>query len=201
MSNKPRQRLTVAERRAQLIAVGSAHFADRPYDDVWIDDVAAAAGVSRGLIYHYFESKRGFLHAVIEHATSEILAATTPPPALPPREQLRASLEGYLAYVTANPEGYRALFKGTASSDERVRELVSGNLRRQEERILAAYGTAASNDPRTRLAVHGWLAFLVAIVLEWLEERTVEAAAIIDLAMDALDAALAPAGSRRTAEA
>ncbi|MBO9534682.1 MAG: helix-turn-helix transcriptional regulator [Solirubrobacteraceae bacterium] len=66
MSNKSRQRLDVDARRAQLLTIGSELFASRPYDDVWIDHVAERADVSRGLLYHYFGSKRGLLHAVIE---------------------------------------------------------------------------------------------------------------------------------------
>lgn len=180
MSNKPRQRLSVEERRAQLLAVGSELFASRPYDDVWIDHVAEQAGVSRGLLYHYFGSKRGLLHAVIEHETQAILAATTPDPAIPASHQLRASIDGYLDYVTARPHGYRALFRGSVSADERVRELVDANLRRQEDRLLAALG--GQDDERLRLAIHGWLSFLIAIVLDWLDHPTVDRDVIADLA-------------------
>lgn len=191
MSNKPRQRLDVETRRAQLLAIGSELFAARPYDDVWIDDVAGRAGVSRGLLYHYFGNKRGFLHAVIEHETQAILDATTPDPRLPAARQLRASIDGYLDYVAARPHGYRALFRGSVSADERVRELVEANLRRQEVRILAAIG--APDDPRLRLAVHGWLASLVAIVLDWLEQPTVDRDTIVELAVGMLQGAVAAA--------
>lgn len=191
MSNKPRQRLSVDERRAQLLAVGSELFASRPYDDVWVDDVAERAGVSRGLLYHYFGSKRGFLHAVIEHETQTILAATTPDPTLPPSRLLRASIEGYLDYVVARPHGYRALFRGAVSADEQVRELVEANLRRQEDRLLAALG--GQDDERLRLAIHGWLSFLIAIVLDWLDRPTVDREAIVDLAARTFSGAVAAA--------
>lgn len=191
MSNKPRQRLSVEERRAQLLTVGSELFASRPYDDVWIDHVAERAGVSRGLLYHYFGNKRGFLHAVIEHETQAILAATTPDPAVPASRQLRASIDGYLDYVVARPHGYRALFRGAVSADERVRELVEANLRRQEDRLLAAL--AGQDDERLRLAIHGWLSFLIAIVLDWLDRPTVERDVIADLAARTFTGAVAAA--------
>lgn len=194
MSNKPRQRLDVDARRDQLLAVGSELFASRPYDDVWIDDVAERAGVSRGLLYHYFGNKRGFLHAVVERETQQILAATAPDPDASPEGQLRAAIEGYLDYVVAHPHGYRAIFRGVVSSDARVRELVDANLRRQEERILASITAGAAASPQLRLAVHGWLAFLVSVVLDWLEDPTVERATIAELGIRSLDAlvALAP---------
>lgn len=191
MSNKPRQRLDVGARRAQLLAVGSELFAARPYDDVWIDDVAERAGVSRGLLYHYFGNKRGFLHAVIERETQQILAATEPDPSLPPGERLRTSIDGYLDYVVAHPHGYRAIFRGVVSSDARVRELVDANLRRQEDRILAAASGGAPITPQLRLAVHGWLAFLVAVVLEWLDDPVpLPRDEIADLVIGALQAVL-----------
>lgn len=192
MSNKPRQRFNVDVRRAQLLTIGSELFASRPYDDVWIDDVAATAGVSRGLLYHYFGNKRGFLHAVIEHETQAILAATTPDPSLPPHERLRASIGGYLDYVAAHPHGYRAIFRGSVSADQRVRELVDDNLRRQEARILAALDDEEPSE-RLRLAVHGWIASLIAIVLDWIDRPTIDRAELLQLATSTLQASVAAA--------
>lgn len=183
-------------RRAQLLAIGSELFATNPYDDVWIDDVAAKADVSRGLLYHYFGSKRGFLHAVIEHETRAILAATTPDPSLAPDQRLQASIDGYLDYVSTHPHGYRAIFRGAVSADERVRELVDDNLRRQEQRILAAFSGDDEPSERLRLAIHGWLASLIAIVLDWLDRPTVDRAEIRDLAMSTLHASVAAAQTR-----
>ena len=192
MSNKSRQRLDVEARRAQLLAIGSELFGTRPYDDVWIDDVAAEAGVSRGLLYHYFGNKRGFLHAVIEHETQAILAATAPDAGLPPDQRLRASIEGYLDYVVAHPLGYRAIFRGAVSADARVRELVDENLLRQEGRLVAAFSRDEPSE-RLRLAVHGWLASLIAIVLDWLDRPTIDRDELLDLALSTLQASVAAA--------
>lgn len=199
MSNKPRQRLDVEARRDQLLAVGSELFASRPYDDVWIDDVAERAGVSRGLLYHYFGNKRGFLHAVVERETQQILAATAPDPEAPAAAQLRAAIDGYLDYVAAHPHGYRAIFRGVVSADARVRELVEANLRRQEERILASITAGAPASPELRLAVHGWLAFLVSIVLDWLEDPAVERSTIAELGIRSLEALVALSGGSQPA--
>lgn len=198
MSNKPRQRLGVHERRAQLLAVGSELFGSRPYDDVWIDDVAERAGVSRALLYHYFGNKRGFLHAVIEHETQQILAATQPDPSVPAAGRLRAAIDGYLDYVVAHPHGYRAMFRGGVSADAGVRELVDANLRRQEERLLATLPAARTADPTARLAVRGWLSFLISVVLDWLDDPSVDRDAIADLATRAFVALVGdPAAGRR----
>jgi AcrR family transcriptional regulator len=47
-----RTRLSTERRREQLLAIGAGLFAKRPYDEVWIDEVAEIAQVSRGLLYH-----------------------------------------------------------------------------------------------------------------------------------------------------
>ncbi|MEH3055154.1 MAG: helix-turn-helix domain containing protein [Patulibacter minatonensis] len=192
MSNSPRTRLDVAARREQLLAIGSELFAARPYDEVWIDDVAARAEVSRGLLYHYFESKRGFLHAVVERETQAILAATAVAPGVPAEAQLRRSIDGYLEYVAARPHGYRALFRGAVGADRRVREIVDANLERQCERILASIAPEEPTEAM-RLAVHGWIASLIAMVLRWLDDPAVEREELAALATAMLAATLAAA--------
>lgn len=193
MSNKSFSRMDVAERRAQLLSVGCELFATRPYDEVWIDHVADCAGVSRSLLYHYFENKRGFLRAIVERETAAILEATRPDPQLPPAEQLRASLDAYFEYVAAHPHGYRALFQGAPATDSEVRTLIRANLERQEQRILSAVTTTGAHAERLRLAVHGWLALVVAVALDWLDQPRVDAAVARDICEDALRGVLAPA--------
>jgi AcrR family transcriptional regulator len=55
---KERSRLEPQQRREQLLDAGAALFAEKPYEDVFMDDIAARAGVSRASLYHYFPSKR-----------------------------------------------------------------------------------------------------------------------------------------------
>ena len=77
MGSPLRSRLAVDERRAQLLELGLRLFGTRPYDEVSIDDIAADAGVSKGLLYHYFGSKRAFYVATVQHAAAVLLEALT----------------------------------------------------------------------------------------------------------------------------
>ncbi|MGW2857715.1 helix-turn-helix domain-containing protein, partial [Streptomyces sp. NPDC001215] len=70
---RTRRRLSTGERREQLLAVGARLFSENPYDEVWIEQVAEIAGVSRGLLYHYFPTKRDFFAAVVERAAAWVL--------------------------------------------------------------------------------------------------------------------------------
>src|SRR5579871_2953848 len=63
-----RVRLDVDERRAQLLELGLKIFGSQEYESIAIDDIAERAGMSKGLLYHYFSSKRGFYVAVVRHA-------------------------------------------------------------------------------------------------------------------------------------
>src|SRR5689334_8130279 len=120
----PKARLGLDERRAQLLRLGRDLFSVRSYDDIQIDDIAAAAGISKGLLYHYFGSKRGFYVATVEEAAREILEATQLDPSLPPPEKARRSMEVYLDFVEQHAGAYLALLRGGIGTDPEVARIV-----------------------------------------------------------------------------
>lgn len=173
---RARRRLSTEERREQLLSVGARLFSESPYDDVWIERVAEIAGVSRGLLYHYFPNKRDFFAAVVERESERMLRMTAAVPGVPVREQLGAGLDAYLGYVEAHAHGFRAFHRADAAGDQAVRRVYQQALAAQERQILAAlaadpeFGPAFEGSPQARLAVRGWLAFTTAVCLEWLRE-------------------------------
>src|SRR5689334_11230879 len=128
-------RLDVDERRRQLLETGARVFTERAYEDVSMADVAREAGISKGLLYHYFPSKRDFFSATLEAAASELRALTDTDPSLPPLDQLRASLDSYLAWIEANAPSYRKLIESAASTDE-ARSMVDRVRHDTVERML-----------------------------------------------------------------
>jgi AcrR family transcriptional regulator len=60
---RPR-RLRPHQRREHLLDTAAAMLAEKPYDDVMIQDIAVRAGVSRALMYHYFSTKRDVRSAI-----------------------------------------------------------------------------------------------------------------------------------------
>src|SRR3954466_2673525 len=98
---------------------GEAVFSERPFEEVSIDDIAAAAGISKNLLYHYFSGKRELYLAVIGEAAERMLELTAPDETLEPVERLHASLRAHLDYAEEHAEGYTALLRG-ASSDAEV---------------------------------------------------------------------------------
>src|SRR5688572_2802564 len=113
----PRQRLDVDERRAQLVELGLSHFGGKAYDEVSIDDIAQAAGISKGLLYHYFPTKRAFYVACVRSAAAHLFAMTETPEDTPPLERLTRGLDAYLDYVRAHRRAYATLMRSGAAVD------------------------------------------------------------------------------------
>ena len=100
-----RTRLTPDERRSQLLDLGVRLLATRSLDELSIDLLAEEAGISRGLLYHYFGNKHAFHEAVVRRAADDLIAQTAPPGEGEPMERMLTSLTAYLDYVVANHEG------------------------------------------------------------------------------------------------
>lgn len=52
--------------RDRLLEIALGLFARRGYDAVGVQEIVSVAGVTKPTLYHYFESKRGLLEAVLE---------------------------------------------------------------------------------------------------------------------------------------
>jgi AcrR family transcriptional regulator len=63
--------------REQLIEVATRLFTERGYEDASIEAVLAAAGVSRGALYHHFAGKDALFEAVVESVENRITAEMT----------------------------------------------------------------------------------------------------------------------------
>jgi AcrR family transcriptional regulator len=164
-----RRRLTPDARRAELLRAGERVFTESSYEDVSIEQIADAAGVSKNLLYHYFNGKRDLYLATIRAATGEILARTEPDLSLPPIPRLRASIDQHLSYVEEHADGYIKLLRG-AGGDTEVQAIVAAARRRVVARTLAALPLGGGEPPsRLVLALHGWVAFIDEVSIAWLE--------------------------------
>src|SRR3954453_20522223 len=163
-----RRRLSKDARRAELLRAGEKVFSERPVDEVSIDDIAAAAGISKNLLYHYFSGKRELYLAVISEACERMVELTEPDPDLEPTDRLHASLRAHLDYAEAHADGYTALLRG-ASSDADVLAIVTDAQDRVIARTLAGLGYAPGTAPaEMMLANRGWLGMIDSMTLEWL---------------------------------
>jgi AcrR family transcriptional regulator len=198
MSNKagevaePRRRMSTDQRREQLLAIGAVLFAEQAYDDVWIEQVAELAGVSRGLLYHYFPTKRDFFAAVVRVERDRMLQLTNPDPALPTYDRAAAALDAYLGFAESHAHGFRAFHRAAASGDPEIRQIYEEGIAAHQHRILEAFEAEATalewpwSPEIARLAVHGWMAFVVTVCLEWLDNPGVTRDEVRELCARAL---------------
>jgi AcrR family transcriptional regulator len=182
-----------AARPQQLLDLGRRLFASRAYDELSIDDIAAHAGVAKGLLYYYFGSKRGFYVAVVEAAAAELRERTATDPADPPDVRLAAALDAYLRYVEEHADGYRALMSGGVGTDEEVRAIVQDERARQLALVADGLGVGADPPPALRAALEGWMSFLEGVSLDWLAHHDLERRAMSALTVEALGGAIAAA--------
>ncbi|MGK5530789.1 TetR/AcrR family transcriptional regulator [Streptomyces sp. URMC 129] len=186
-AGRARTRLDTERRREQLLRVGVQLFAERPYEEVWIEQVAELASVSRGLLYHYFPTKRDFFLAVVRREGERILGMTATDPGLPMDERLLAGLDVYLRFAEEHSQGYRAFHRAMATGDPEIRAIYQELLDAQAARIVAALEPAQCLGPDAlRTAVRGWLSFVTTVCLDWLENRRLTRDEVRDLCARAL---------------
>lgn len=192
MTTAPRTRLSPEQRREQLLELGVELLAGRSLEELSIDLVAERAGISRGLLHHYFGSKQGFHRAVVRRAADDLVARTAPPPGGEPLERLGASLAAYVDYVAANFEGYRSLVQGAASGPGDLREIYESTRQVLSDRVFApdSLGAFLPDTPATRLVVRGWVSLVEETTLAWAADPTAitrdELQALLSAALPAL---------------
>jgi AcrR family transcriptional regulator len=165
------RRLGVDERRTQLVELGRRLFTERPYDALSIDEIARAAGISRGLLYHYFPSKRDFYVAVVGDAAQRLLETTKLRPGLAPPEQAVERIDAYLDFVEGNAGPFVTLLRGGVGTDREVAAIVDGTREALVTSVLDTLGVA--ERPVFRIAMRGWVGLVEAVSLEWIERRRI----------------------------
>jgi AcrR family transcriptional regulator len=167
MEHDRRTRLTPDERRAQLVALGVAFLADNPLDDLTIEGLSAQAGVSRGLLFHYFGTKQGLHREVVRTARDSMLRATEPVADLPPLDRLHDTLTRIVLFVREHSGTFFSLVRGVASGDSEVRAVVEEARRIQAERVIAVFLELGEPDgPMLRIALRSWIAFAEEALVE-----------------------------------
>ena len=156
-SRGPRTRLTPDQRRTQLLDLGVSLLATRSLDELTIDVLAEEAGISRGLLYHYFGNKQDFREAVVRRAVADLIEQTAPPEGGEPLERLLASVAAYVDYVVTNYQGYVSIVRGAAGGNETLRQVYEETRAALTDRIFTedAQGEIIPDTPAARLMVRG----------------------------------------------
>jgi AcrR family transcriptional regulator len=115
----PRQRLPIAERRVLIVEAAGRLFGERGYEATRLDDVAAAAGVTKPILYRHFDSKQALYLTLLERHRDDLgsFAGVIPAQGLP-EERLRMVVEFWFSYVEAHSYAWKMLFRDTSGGPE-----------------------------------------------------------------------------------
>lgn len=190
-TSSKRVRLNPDARREQLLDLGVRMLATRTLDDLSVDALAEQAGISRGLLFHYFKNKQEFHRAVVQRSVDGLLACTKPDISLDPTNRLASSLGHYVDYVVANYSAYISLVRGAAGGDEALLAIFYRTRSVMTARItggLAVFGV--EDGPIVRLLARGWVALVEEAVLNWVPERQISRQELLRVLTASLPAVL-----------
>ncbi|MFE2941394.1 TetR/AcrR family transcriptional regulator [Streptomyces sp. NPDC059255] len=174
MTTGVRRRMAVEERKRQLIGVALELFSRRSPEDVSIDEIAAAAGISRPLVYHYFPGKQSLYEAALRRAADELAARFLEPREGPLGARLHRVMERFFDFVDEHGPGFSALMRGgpAAGSGTAAAALIDEVRQAAYEQILAHLGV---QDPpaRLELVVRSWVSLAESTALLWLDGRRI----------------------------
>ena len=171
------KRLDPAERRDQILDAASALFAERPYDEISIEDIAAAAGVTRGLVHHYFGGRKGVYVALLERIGAQREDRLRPPVGGTARARVEDTVSRWLDWTQANRTVYlAALGRGEDIADPDVRRVVTDLVRRAVALLIGYHADIAEDSPRLRHALECWTGLNRAATRRWLRGEAARAA-------------------------
>jgi len=188
MADRPRTYLDRDTRRQKLLDLGMRLFANKSYEDVSIDDVAREANISKGLLYHYFGSKRAFYTEVVRFATAHLLELIHFDPAVSGPENVRRGLLTWFEFASARGEAVLAIMHGGGPSDEVCQILEEA----RHAFVMRIFEGLELNDPHPifRALARNWIGSVEAAARDWLEHRDVEPTVLVDLLLANLFAQL-----------
>lgn len=173
MTTGVRRRMGVGERRQQLIGVALDLFSRRSPEDVSIDEIAAAAGISRPLVYHYFPGKQSLYEAALRRAADELAARFQEPPEGPLGARLLRVMGRFFDFVEEHGPGFSALMRGgPAVGSSTATAMIDGVRQAAYEQIITHLGV--SEPPaRLELVVRSWVSLAESTALIWLDGRRI----------------------------
>jgi AcrR family transcriptional regulator len=144
MATRPKRRLPAAERRELIMNSAGRLFGERGYSHATLDEIAAAADVTKPVLYRHFDSKKGLYMALLERHRDDLPKfIERVPPDLPMDRRIEAILETWFAYVEEYGYAWKMLFRDSGggpeiaalrqASQDRAREVLAAFIRAQQD--------------------------------------------------------------------
>jgi AcrR family transcriptional regulator len=164
-----RRRLEPDARREQILSVAVHLFGERGYADVSTTDVARAAGVARGLINHYFGTKKDLYLEVIRVMLTVPEVALTRLPAADPATRVDAIVSWFLDVVSRHSTSWlAAITAGGMAGDADVDRVIAEAIDVAADSVLVAVGYSGYGDALHAMA-RSYVGLATSTAREWLQ--------------------------------
>ena len=181
-----RQRLSPEERRKALLDAALQMAAGGDLTLLSVRDLALHAGVSEGLLYHYFPTKDALIEAAVSRAANALTEALDEVVQGPPSLALAAGLKAFLDHIERDPVGWRAVLQAHSGALADIGASVQEHSRRLTWQLLGI----DEASPLLQGALDGWAALERDCCLAWLDHPQIERAALEDVLMSTFFATL-----------
>ncbi|AZK98324.1 MULTISPECIES: TetR/AcrR family transcriptional regulator [Streptomyces] len=173
MTTGVRRRMGVEERRQQLIGVALELFSVRSPDEVSIDEIAAAAGISRPLVYHYFPGKQSLYEAALRRAADDLALRFREPPEGPLGARLLRVMRRYFDFVDEHGPGFSALMRGGPAAGSTTTNAMIDEVRQAAYEQILAHLRIGEPPVRLALVIRSWVSLAESTALQWLDGRRI----------------------------
>ncbi|MEV0981610.1 TetR/AcrR family transcriptional regulator [Streptomyces sp. NPDC049915] len=173
MTTGVRRRMGVEERRQQLIGVALELFSRRSPDEVSIDEIASAAGISRPLVYHYFPGKLSLYEAALQRASDELAARFVEPHEGPLGARLLRVMARFFDFVDDHGPGFSALMRGGPAVGSSTTNALIDSVRQAAYVQILAHLRVEEPPARLELVIRSWISLAESTALLWLDGRRI----------------------------
>lgn len=191
-----RRRLSAEDRRDQIVETATEVFVRHGYQGTSLEDIAARAGITRPLIYHYFRDKDALYLEILTRARIALDSAIVAHVAADasPEDQLRGGIRGYFRFVQEHMHLWELLFGGGTAVAGAVAEEATRQRFDTSEKIALLVSAAAPAEPalRANAYAHAISGAGEALTRWWQRHPEVTLEEIVELHMDTVWRGLGP---------
>lgn len=188
-------RLAADERRGEILAAARRLFSERGFEAVSAAEVAAEAGVARGLINHYFGTKRELYVEVVREMVR------VPPPPVPdyvqgatPEDRLAEAIDGWVEMIWRNRETWLAALQTQGLGDPEVAAIFEEAREGASAWMIAVLGLGPVEEASPELlgVLRAYGGFAEAASVQWLVHRRLDRSQLTHLLVDAVPRLVGP---------
>ncbi|MFJ6831398.1 TetR/AcrR family transcriptional regulator [Streptomyces sp. NPDC091209] len=173
MTTGVRRRMGVEERRQQLIGVALELFSRRSPDEVSIDEIAATAGISRPLVYHYFPGKLSLYEAALQRAADDLAGRFVESREGPLGARLLRVMRRFFDFVDDHGPGFAALMRGGPAVGSSTTNALVDAVRQAAYLQILSHLDVENPPARLELVIRSWISLVESTALIWLDGRRI----------------------------